>query len=56
MTRNRLRRQLREIMRAHADALEDGHGYLVGVTDAAHGAGRTELARAVDACLAAHRG
>jgi ribonuclease P protein component len=52
VTRNRVRRQLREILRAREEHLRAGAAYLVGVTPAAPKASFEELARAMDGCLA----
>ena len=54
--RNRLRRQLRSIVRAHEGELSAGTSYLVGVTASGEAASFEELSAAYSRCLGAHRG
>ena len=56
VTRNRLRRQLRSIMRTHIADLSPGSAYLVGVTDAGRSASFSDLAIACQRCLGSSRG
>lgn len=51
VTRNRLRRQLRSIIRSHFDDLSAGSTYLVGVTETGRTASFSELAAACGRCL-----
>lgn len=51
VVRNRLRRQLRALMRARAEALAPG-AYLVACSPRARGSSSTELARDLDRAMA----
>jgi len=51
VVRNRLRRRLREIVRARSDQLEPGCSYLIGAGAVAVALSRAELDRLVDEAL-----